>query len=236
MGLTKADKDYIEGLIQPVSTKIDELAQIKAEFEAKFQEQNKLIDKLVKRVDVLESTCVIRQKVIDRLVIASDDNQQYSRRESIRIHGIEPKEGESNDDVVKIVEDCHKSMTIPFNRKDIARCHRVGPPRTNEKTGKKTQAIIVKYTSWGARAAAYKARPKHDTPARKKFSVAPDLTKRRLDLLAAAQEKIKAHKQISFAFADINCALGMRFTDGKMKYFNSEAQLGSILEKLTPDA
>ena len=230
-GLTNKDKEYIEGLIRPLSEKVDGLSQLREEFNKKIEAQNATIKTLVSRIEKLESEAIVRQRVTEQLVIACDDNQQYSRRESIRIHGIEAKEGETNDDVLKVVEDCSKKVNVNFSRADIACCHRAGKPR--ETDGKKTQSIIVKYKHWEARARMYKARPKFGSANRAKFLIGTHLTKRRVTLLSLAREKIKGYQGVAFVFSDINCSLGLMHDNGNIIFFSSESQLDSILAKLT---
>ena len=45
-----------------------------------------------------------------------------------------------------------------------------------------------------------------------KFSVSVDLTKRRYQLLKQAKGLISDNDNVSFAFADVNCSLGLKFT------------------------
>ena len=58
-----------------------------------------------------------------------------------------------------------------------------------------------------------------------------DLTKRRYLLLAKAKSIIKDNTTAMFAFADINCSLGLKLNDDKFHYFNSEDELNTILQK-----
>ena len=84
------------------------------------------------------------RKTSDQLEIKCDDNEQYSERTSIRIHGIEVPENESIDNVMPVVKSCHDKINVPFDRDNIDRVHRIGKKYTDENTGKKIQSIIVK--------------------------------------------------------------------------------------------
>ena len=48
-----------------------------------------------------------------------DDNEQYSRRSGLRIHGVEVKEKESEDDVINTLGQCYSILDVPFSPNDI---------------------------------------------------------------------------------------------------------------------
>ena len=84
-------KCYFEKLIEPLITNnsLEELFnKLKDEtmkkFDEKISEQNANIEKL-------ESIITIHENTIDQLSIKRDDKEQYSRRSSLRIHGVEVK-------------------------------------------------------------------------------------------------------------------------------------------------
>ena len=82
--------------------------------------------------------------------IKSDDNEQYSRRSSLRINNIplpEANKKETSEDVLmKVKEVIAESATIV---PDIAldRAHRVGKAFTAE-DGTRNLQVIVKFTTW----------------------------------------------------------------------------------------
>ena len=126
-----------------------------SKFEDKLTEQNIKIQELQSKIHSQENA-------FKKLVIISDENEQYSRRSFLRIHSIEFKEGDSGD-VMKEIEKCHNVMSIPFNENEIDRVHGIGKPFLNKDQKKKVnnRSIIVKFKSLKARAAFYKARPKN---------------------------------------------------------------------------
>ena len=84
-------RDYFSELIQPLATnecseqmfqKLKE--EMATKFKERFIEKNKKIDELQERVSFQENT-------INQLLIKCNDNEQYSRRNCLRIHGIESK-------------------------------------------------------------------------------------------------------------------------------------------------
>ena len=199
-----------------------------SKFEDKLREQNLKIQELESKIHSQENT-------FKKLEIISDDNEQYSRRSCLRIHDVECKEGD-NSAVMEEIEKCYNFMGILFNEKEIDRAHDIGNALLDKERKKKVRSIIVKFKSWKARAAFYKARPKNYVNGRRKpgltsFSVSLDLTKRRYSLLAKAKSIIKDNPAVMFAFADINCSLALKLNDDKFHYFNSEDELNKILQK-----
>ena len=84
-------RDYFSELIQPLATnecseqmfqKLKE--EMATKFKERFIEKNKKIDELQERVSFQENT-------INQLLIKCNDNEQYSRRNCLRIHGSESK-------------------------------------------------------------------------------------------------------------------------------------------------
>ena len=89
----------------------------------------------------------MNENTIDQLLIKCDDNEQYSRRSCLRIHGVEVKENEDEDGIMNVLEDCYSSVNLQFDVKDIDRAHRIGLPYTDKNSGKKVKLIIVKFRS-----------------------------------------------------------------------------------------
>ena len=249
MVLTEADKSYLENLVKSLVT-AEEFRAFTENIIAKLKDQEKIIadhDKRLQmqdeRIEKLESLIELKQNAIDKLKIHADNNEQYSRRSSIRIHGFETKQGETQDDVMEIVRSCANEINVDFNEADIFRAHRVGRSTKNEKTGKFTRSIIVKYKSWDARTQMYKSRPKYVAKEpgsdakqqNRRFTISLDLTKRNQDLLDQARLRVVNHPKVDYAFCDINCALGIRLKDGKLIFFNDQNRLDDIIEKLVSD-
>ena len=123
---TEELKCYFEKLIEPLVTNnsLEELFnklkdEIVKNFDEKISEQNVKIEKL-------ESIITIHENTIDQLLVKCDDNEQYSRRSCLRIHGVEGKENENEDGVMSVLEDCYSSLKLQFDANDIDRAHRIG--------------------------------------------------------------------------------------------------------------
>ena len=228
---TEELKCYFEKLIELLVTNnsLEELFnklkdEIMKKFDEKISEQNPKIEKL-------ESIITMHENTIDQLLVKSDDNEQYSRRSCLRIHGVEVKENEDEDGVMNVLEDCYSSVNLQFDANDIDCAHRIGLPYTDKNSGKKVKSIIVKFRSWKAPQRFYKGRPRYYADSSKKpgFTVSVDLTKRRYLLLTKAKVLIKGNSNMKYVYSDINCSLALRFKDDSFKYFNSERELLSLL-------
>lgn len=237
-------KLYFENLIQPLLAKSDQIVELLTTIESQQKEisnlnatvkaQDTRITKLEASLAMKDSAIIALQKSREVNAVTVDDLQQYTRRHSVRINGIEQKTGETNDDVIAAVADCHREVGLAFDPSSVNRAHRVGAPFTDA-SGRKKQAIICQFRSWGARCALFQKRPKFTSgaapgAARRKFSISLDLTKRRLDLLNSARELIQNYPQVHYAYNDLNCNLVLKVGEDK-KYFNTEDQLLGILAK-----
>ena len=105
--------------------------EIISKFEENFDEQNR-------KIDEFEGKIAIQANTIDQLIIKCDDNEQYSRRSCLRIHGIECSDDERNDNVLQRVKECYEEMNLPFQDENIDRVHRIGRAYTDKNTRKKS--------------------------------------------------------------------------------------------------
>ena len=241
MSIDEDIKIYFENLIKPLATNDflkETLNQFKDEivtkFERKIQEQDE-------RITQLESNLALRQNTInvllDNLEQKSDDNEQYSRRSCLRIHGVEWLNEGEGEDINKTLSECFEKVNVSLDSKMIDRVHRIGKSYIDKQSGKCVKSIIVKFGCWDARTNFYKARPKSFLNGKKKpgqtpFQITLDLTKRRYDLLKLATGIIKENPQVLYAFADTNCSLAIKSANNKYYYFNSERELHDIIKNL----
>ena len=179
----------------------------------------------------MESKLTIKQNITDHLEIKCDDNEQYSQRSCLQIHGLDFCSDE-DEGVLKKVEKCYSYMGTQFNQIEIDLAHYIGKPYMDNKKNK-VQSIIVKFRSWKSRTAFYKAQPRNHLDRQKKpgssFNVSLDLTKRCYDLLIKAKGLIANNPSVAYAFCDINCSLVLKFNDNTYRYFNSESERNNLL-------
>ena len=218
-------KGIIEKAIQDLITK-DDMQNLIVSLEEKME--NVLVAKideikkpLEDKIQTLESKLSVYEAHMQDLEVKIDDNEQYSRRSCLRITGIPlPENGkESPQECTKKVIDVFAELEVNISEDDIDRAHRVGK-KTTDDDGIEGQAMIVKLYSWKDRVSVYRARKKLEDK-----RIFTDLTYRRAKLLKLAQTLVKSNPDFEFAFADINCRLGVKGTDDKFQFFNTKEEL-----------
>ena len=86
------------------------------------------------------------------------------------------------------------------------------------------QQVIIRFSTCSHQTQVYKARKRSKFM---KFKV--DLTKRRVNLLSGARSLIENVEGIEFVFADVNCRLNVKFSNERVKAFNTETELANII-------
>ena len=111
-------------------------------------------------MDNLRQSVAAKDELIAKLqsdiTVLKEDNdclEQYSRRNTLRIAGIPERD---NEDVgEKILSLCNQKLDVPITKDHIERVHRTGKKVIN---ATKPRPILVKFSSYGARSAVYKAK------------------------------------------------------------------------------
>ena len=132
MVVSKEISDYFTKLVEPLVTteRLEEMfGKLKEEiierFEEKFTAQNqKIVD--------LEEKIALQEKKIENLSIKCDDNEQYSRRYCLRMHGLKFDKNESQNDLVSKISEYFSEIGLPYKEEEIDRVHRIGKPYKNE--------------------------------------------------------------------------------------------------------
>lgn len=139
---------------------------------------NKEVQSLRDRTNKLEKeNCMLKEKL--------DSLEQYTRRSSLRLHGMPEEKNENIED--KLVKIFQERMGVQILPEYIDRCHRVGPIRAATEARKKTvRPVIVKFTSYKFRESVYRSKAKLKGS---NFVVSEDLTSNRYQLLKAARLK-----------------------------------------------
>jgi uncharacterized coiled-coil DUF342 family protein len=221
-------KQLLEKVEEDLKTKASsaEIAELKAEINKKDEK----ITELSNRVEALESDVSVLRNTVQLLNRKADDNEQYSRKMSLRINGIPSERNEgANTCIEKVLNLLNSLPEVNVLDSDIDRAHRVGKGK-NDSNGNESRQMIVKFLSWRVREKVYKNRKLLENN-----RLYLDLTKRRLDLLNFAIDKVKDYEMVHFAFCDINCKLCLRLNNGQYKFFNSEEELCSLLDDLMSD-
>ena len=233
--VSKEISDYFTKLVEPLVTtqRLEEIfgkfkEEIIERFEEKFTAQNqKIVD--------LEEKIAHQDKKIESLSIKCDNNEQYSRRYCLRMHGLKYDKNENQNDIVSKFSECFSEIGLSYEEVEIDRVHRIGKPYKNEGSGLTMKSVIIKFKSWRYRQDVYRNQPRRFENGKKKpgensFSVSLDLTRRRYNLLKIAQGIVKEMDNVSFVCADANCSLAICFKNGTIKHFNSEYEFRSLLK------
>lgn len=162
-------EQHLEELTKSVkflSSKIDE-------YEQERKENQKVINDLTSNVAQLSEQ-------VKKLTLLNDQQEQYSRRNCLLVHGIEENKHEKTDDLV--IETLKSNLEIDISTNDIDRTHRIGKPRGS---GEKPRPIIVKLTRYNVRSKIYGSKKKLKG---KSISITESLTATRLEKLKDARE------------------------------------------------
>ena len=220
MDLSEAAKDFITNLINEHTTELSrKLTASEEKVAALTQKLN----------DSNQEVNSLRQKV-DKTIIELDDLQQYSRRQNVRIEGIEYEEDESETSLFGKIKKELATVGVTINKSEIVRFHRSSRPRKNNRDGKMYAQCIVKLNKWDARV-KFKGLNKNAREANKSIRSHNDLTRRRYELLNKARSAIETkfgRDAGHYAFSDINSNLKMKL-NGEFRAFNTLAELDSLL-------
>ena len=85
MSISEEIKTYLNNLIKPLVTN-EYIESLFEKLSAKFEEKLKIQDQKIER---LNSIVNLKNNIIEKLELKCDDLQQYQRRSSVRLHGIE---------------------------------------------------------------------------------------------------------------------------------------------------
>ena len=119
-----------------------------------------------------------------------DDQEQYSRRNTLRINGINESEQENTTSVALGL--FNKEMALDIQLTDVDRVHRIGK---KDQDGK-CRPILVKFTSYRARDAVFRAKSRLKKDQTRKIFINEDLTKARSTVFYKARQMRKA-KQVA---------------------------------------
>lgn len=182
----------------------DEINVLLKPLRDQIKEQKKIIDALEKRTRILEKN--------------ADDQEQYSRRESVRLSGIKDEKEENLEDKVLSLFNDKMKTSPPLSPADIARVHRVGTPDPG-----KPRQIIVKLASYRVRARVFSNKK---NLAGTNISLNEDLTKQRATILFRARQA-KRQNKIKEAWTHDGRII-VRDINGKLHYNVDLAQLEEL--------
>ena len=182
--------------------------------------QNDKIRKLEQRVDTLEGQLMVvhsrfsvRDHIIEGLKGEVQRLQQFTRRYTVSVSGIEKKKDEDPDSLREEVLKLVSEVTSTTTEHDIDKFHRNGRTYNNGKD----QEILIRFKSHSAKEAFYRGR-KTLPPARKEVKIRPSLSTNQQNLLKEAQDLVDDYKlregiknPVDFVFANIHGETQVKF-------------------------
>ena len=154
----------------------------------------------------------------------NDAHEQYSRRNNLRLHGIQETPDENLEEVVVTLMNKELQLDPPLASADIDRLHRIGP--RNPDQSQRPRQVILKLTSYRTRERIYKSRAKLRHSACQVY-VNEDLTKPRASLLwAARQEKKKGKIQDVWSY---DGKVSIKLLNGRITAINDREHLGTLV-------
>ena len=165
----KGDKQLIDltSSVEFLTSKFDEL-----------EKERKEKDELINSLQIEVSSLKVEVKNLEK---KADDQEQYSRRNCLLIHGLTETKTEDTDEMVLDV--INNKLNIEMSQISIDRSHRLGKRKG---PGQKPRAIIVKFTRY---------KDRHHVFRNKKLlkgtgiSVTESLTVKRMEHLKKAREQ-----------------------------------------------
>ena len=143
-----------------------------------------------------------------KLEEAVDSAEQYSRRNCLRITGIQEIDSEVTDDIVISLA---RSIDVELSLQDIDRLHRLGRPEPGDINTRKPRDI-VKFAKYRLRTKFYKARVLTKSRGHRGVFVNKHLTKSRGRLLYQARRRVKS-QQLKSAWSSDGVILVKHFND-----------------------
>ena len=120
--------------------------------------KNALVTAVQVAVFPLQEEIINLKDELNEVKVKANSNEQYSRRNSFRIFGLNEEEGE--DFYEKVLNLCENVLEIQVRRDELNRAYRVGKPREAEAGSKNSppRAMIVKLSGYGTKVKFMKVR------------------------------------------------------------------------------
>ncbi|KAK2162738.1 hypothetical protein NP493_1504g00001 [Ridgeia piscesae] len=196
---------------QALSDKLDTQIQTIAGLTSQLEGKECRITVLEEQVELLQSEC--------------DNQEQYSRRCNLRIHGI-PETGDGEDTTLKVLDLVNAKMAVtpPVAKEDIVVSHRLGKQRD---TGDRPRAVIVVFSKITVRNDVIRARRRlRNTRDQHQVFVNEDLTQRRA-ALAAATRQLKRNQKIADCWT-YNAKIVIKTLANAIKIISTQAELNTF--------
>lgn len=182
-----------------------ELEEVVKPLKNEINKQRAIIKALEAKTNVLEKSV--------------DQQEQYTRRENLRLSGLKEEKDENLEEKVLDIVNNQMALSPPLHSTDFARIHRVGAPDPS-----KPRQIIVKMNNYRVRARVFSNKKKlAGTP----LSLNEDLTRIRSSILYRARQAKKQNK-IQEAWSH-DGRINVRDNKGKIHFNVDTLQLDQII-------
>ena len=203
--MKEAVMQAIDSRFQELFTRLDEQAGEILELQHKLEASER-------ELAIVKSNAEKDRNLITKLQSDMNAQEQYSRRNCVRIFGVQESDNENTDDIVCRIANRH--LGLDLRPADIDRSHRIHRRASAPAGSSKPKAIIVKLTSYKHRQRLLMYRKKlKDTG----MSICEDLTDINRSLLhdAFLATKKQNSKIMSAWSQDGRIIVAIRTTDGK---------------------
>ena len=183
--LLKSDA-FIVLVKDSVDKKIAEMQEVIDEQKALIHDLQVDDDKKKGDLKKLNETIKKQDDRLNNIDLKLNAEEQYSRRNCLRLFGYPEKHSENTDKIV--MELANNALKVDLSLEDIEKSHRVGPKKEPGEKGGKPRGIIVKFKSYRKRMEVVKNRRKLKGT---KYVIVEDLTAKNQKLLNEAREHSK---------------------------------------------
>ena len=169
------------------------------------------------KINDLSSESENLKKKVKSLEMALEKQEQYSRRQCLRVYGIPESPNENTD---KVILDLATKMGVTLADHDIDRSHRITPRRPSNRSTNQQQhpkAIIVKFSRYNARSLMFGAKSRLKNTG---IVIREDLTPERQELYF----KTLSHRNTSRTWS-IDGRIFTMTTDGRKKLITSDRDI-----------
>ena len=236
-------KEMIEPLQKEISSFRDEMLEIRqflAALEDKVKSLKEKDSNKTERIATLETKLIdstTRNLQLHSLITESCDRQeQYSRKDSLRVNGITFHADETNATLKAAVIEKLNHHGANISERDVYRLHRCGKrtPMNDHKTyinkmirrredqleidaddATETAEVLVKFTNWSARSSAYSLHYKKGI----ELQVRTDLTKNRQNTLKGVRKLLKDKQLAAYCYSNSECKLVLKDVPGNRLYY-----------------
>ena len=213
-----------------LSSLVTELSKRDKIIDSTFQSLEKRISRLEGEIQFANSKIFVMDRVSNELRNQLVDAQQYSRRYSCILAGIDKPYNESPQSLKAEVSKVICAANSPVTLADVDKFHRNGPIDGNK------QEIIVRFKSHAAKESFYKERKTIETTAKIRPSLAPErkrLLNESINFIKEVYADSNMENPPDFVYADVHGNLKLKMSKKTKKgfffNFNSIEQLRFLI-------